>query len=129
MAWPSVELVVVEVAVVVLVEVREDEERELALRERAHDARRQQELAEGQRAVLVEVRPVEDDGVHEALEERRRVDVDEVEELVVRDLVVVAGRLVEEHPVARQVPICKVEEVQSQRGQAGVARTSARTVP
>jgi len=59
------ELVVVEVAVVVLVEVREDEERELALRERAHDARRQQELAEGQRAVLVEVRPVEDDGVDE----------------------------------------------------------------
>ena len=37
-----------------------------------------------------------------------------------RDLVVVAGRLVEEHPVARQVPICKVEEVQGQRGQAGV---------
>merc|ERR550514_757131 len=56
------------------------------------------------RAVLVEVRPVEDDGVHEALEERRRVDVDEVEE----------------HPVARQVLVRELEEVQGQRGQAGV---------
>ena len=59
-------LVPLQQLVVVRVEQSEDEVGELPLVQGAHDAARQQELREGQAPLVVQVRPVEDDGVQQS---------------------------------------------------------------